>query len=75
MDYLSGLLMKEDKEALIKRGLNEAEANTLYNLLKKIKLTEGDKAGFNHELEQGIPFEGGMGFSEALTALIYAINQ
>jgi len=55
--------------SLLDRGLNEAEADQFLNLLAKIKPTEADLEGFDVEMESGIPFEGGMGFTEALTGL------
>ena len=57
------------KENLINRGLSEAEADQFLALLDKVKSTEEDLSGFDHEMSEGIPFEGGMGFTEALTGM------
>ncbi len=60
---------KENIMSLIERGLSEEESKTFLDLLNKIKLTDEDINGFYQEMEEGIPFEGGMGFTEALTGL------
>lgn len=62
-------MRKFNLESLMRRGLTETEANIFLDLLKKVKLTDEDLEGFYTEMENGIPFEGGMGFSEALTGL------
>lgn len=55
---------------LIDRGLTQVEAKLFYDLLMKIKLPEDDIANFNWIIENDpIPFEAGMGFSDALTGL------
>lgn len=54
---------------LTKRGLTDDEAKTFLDLLDKVKLTQEDINAFESEMNEGIPFEGGMSFSEALTAL------
>lgn len=54
---------------LRKRGLTDEEAKTFLVLLDKVKLTQEDIDAFESEMNEGIPFEGGMSFSEALTAL------
>ena len=51
------------------RGLSEAEAEQFMQLLDKVKPTEKDLEGFDKEMAEGVPFEGGMGFTEALTGL------
>jgi len=62
-------MRKFNLESLTQRGLTETEANIFLDLLKKVKLTDEDLDGFYEEMDSGIPFEGGMGFSEALTGL------
>jgi hypothetical protein len=62
-------MRKYNLETLTQRGLTETEANVFLDLLEKIKPTDEDLEGFYTEMENGIPFEGGMGFSEALTGL------
>lgn len=54
---------------LVERGLNKVEAETFINLIDKLAPTNSDIEGFHRELESSIPFEGGMGFTEALTGL------
>lgn len=61
MDYI---------EELTSRGLTNNEATLFHELLKKIILTEEDIQDYETELDHSpIPFEGGMGFIEALTGL------
>lgn len=62
-------MRKYDLETLTQRGLTETEANAFLDLFEKIKPTNEDLEGFYAEMENIIPFEGGMGFSEALTGL------
>lgn len=62
-------MRKYNLETLTQRGLTETEANVFLDLLEKINPTDEDLEGFYTEMENGIPFEGGMGFSEALTGL------
>ena len=54
---------------LINRGLTPEEANTFLELLNKFKPTKDDIEGFEEEMNNAIPFEGGIGFTEALTGL------
>jgi hypothetical protein len=64
------LKVKESNfKALLERGLNQKEAEQFMGLLEKITPTNSDIEGFYEEMEQSIPFEGGMGFVEALTGL------
>lgn len=51
------------------RGLNEIEAKQFMELLDKVQPTEEDTKSFYKEMAEGIPFEGGMGFTEALTGM------
>jgi len=56
-------------KALQERGLSEDEARIFLNLMVKVKPTQKDEEAYTHECNEAIPFEGGMGFTEALTAL------
>jgi hypothetical protein len=56
-------------KALRERGLSADEALAFINLLNKITPTKEDTKGFYTEMDEGIPFEGGMGFTEALTGI------
>lgn len=69
-EQLKKAQLESDLKALQVRGLTESEAQTFIDLLKKIKPTEEDTTAFDTEMEEGVPFEGGMGFTEALTGLI-----
>mgnify|MGYP003344131537 CR=1 FL=1 len=59
----------EGVESLLDRGLTEDEAKQFTPLLEKLTPTQEDIDAFYREMEQGIPFEGGMCFTEALTGL------
>ena len=63
-----------DLKSLVDRGLTEAEAEQFYSLLEKVKPTAEDEAAFDHECDEAIPFEGGAGFTEALTGLKRAME-
>lgn len=63
----------KNKEIYVKvlqeRGLSKSEAETFMDLLNKINPTKEDFDSFEYEMNQGICFEGGMGFTEALAGL------
>ena len=61
-----------DIKSLQERNLTLKEAVEFIRLLCKIKPTAEDEESYDTESEEGIPFEGGMGFTEALTALVRA---
>lgn len=58
-----------EKKQLTDRGLTPLESEIFIELLEKLKATPEDIEAFYTEMEQVIPFEGGMGFTEALTGL------
>lgn len=62
------------EKAIIDRGLTPDESKIFMGLLDKLKPNETDMKAFEHEMCEGIPFEGGMGFTEALTGLLIANN-
>ena len=47
-------------------GLNEADSIVFYDLLRELKPPKTDVDAFYKEMEEGVPFEGGMGLGEAL---------
>ena len=59
---------------LIERGLSDEEAKIFLGLLRKISLTKKDYEDFDSVMENDIPFEGGMSFTEALTGLKISIE-
>ena len=59
---------------LIERGLSDEEAKIFLGLLRKISLTKKDYEAFDSVMENDIPFEGGMSFTEALTGLKISIE-
>jgi len=61
-------------ESLKLRGLSNEEAETFMSILNKINPTKEDIEGFDIEMGNGIPFEGGMGFTEALTGLKISLD-
>lgn len=58
---------------LMERGLSKKEANRFMELLHVMIPTKEDTDNFYKEMEEAIPFEGGMGFTEALTGLVESL--
>ena len=56
-------------QVLLKANLVEDEINSFISILNKIKISEKWIDSFYNEMDNEIPFEGGIGFSEALTGL------
>ena len=56
-------------QVLLKANLVEDEINSFISILNKIKIPEEWIDSFYNEMDNEIPFEGGIGFSEALTGL------
>ena len=61
-------------EQLTSMGLSPYEAREFIKLAKKINPTEKQQEAFGRELNQAIPFEGGMGFSESVVAMKRAMS-
>ena len=68
-DYMTAFGKKTKIESLKKRGLTDKQIIQFLSILEDLKPTEEDYEAFDSEMEEGIPFEGGMSFTEALTAL------
>jgi hypothetical protein len=67
---------QNDKEILSLCGLSNNDIESFFKLLNKIIVPEEWIDAFYHTMEdeESIPFEGGMGFSEALTGLKESLN-
>ena len=65
---------RNDKEILNLCGLSNDDIELFFKLLNKIIIPEEWIDAFYHTMEDSIPFEGGMGFSEALTGLKESLN-
>jgi hypothetical protein len=50
-------------------GISQEDATIFLDIAEKIKVPEHEQKSFDDEFDEGIPFEGGMMFSEVLTAL------
>jgi len=71
--YLSEIVLKKGiLEFLHKSGLSTEEADTFYNLSKKICPPQNEIDSFykNMSGEEWVPFEGGMGSTEAIVGLV-----
>ena len=68
-EELDAKIKETNFKSLLDRGLTEDEAKQFTTLLEKLTPTQEDIDAFYREMEQGIPFEGGMCFTEALTGL------
>ena len=62
---------KSKENCLLEFGLNKEESKVFLSLLDKMKIPKHQYDNFMNEMEEGIPFEGGMCFNEALTGLLY----
>jgi len=62
-----------DKEMFVSFGLDKNEADTLFNLLSKMVIPRKELEHFYNEMDEEIPFEGGMGANEAITGAVLAI--
>lgn len=64
-----------NRKVLNEMGLTNAETNAFLRLLNKMVLPEKYESSFNIEMEADISFEGGIGFSEALTGMLLSIEK
>lgn len=62
-----------DYQSLKQFGLDKKDAELFLSLLNKMIISEEDKKSFYNTMDSEIPFEGGMGFSEALIGLRLSI--
>lgn len=60
-----------NKNTLLRFGLSSDESDIFQSLLKKMTIPEDCLNAFYNELDEAIPFEGGMCFNEALVGLLY----
>ena len=67
------IMMQNDLKALEARGLTRTEAIQFYAMIAQIHPTKEDEEGLDKEWEEGLPFEGGMGFTECITQLVRCI--
>ena len=66
---------RDIKNLFIKFGLTAIESEQLYNLLCKMSVSEDNIINYLNELEECIPFEGGMCINEALTGLLITLSR
>lgn len=62
--------LKDNEKVLIRFGLTKEDASIFQTLLDKMTIPIENLNSFRKEMEAGIPFEGGMFFSEALVGLL-----
>lgn len=63
------------KESLILFGLTEAEADQFKLFIEKLNIPKTQIDAVYHELDQGIPFEGGVSPGEAIILLYIASKE
>jgi hypothetical protein len=69
IENIGGIMIELNKQQLKERGLSDEQISQFLSILDVLTPTEEDYEAFDSEMNEGIPFEGGMGFTEALTAL------
>ncbi len=62
-------------QMLLKWGMSSRDITSLFRIVHKFKPPEEQVNSFYKEMEQGIPFEGGMGFLEAMIGLKEGYNE
>ena len=67
MDYIKYL---SEEQTLLRFGLSKTECKVFIELLNKMNIPKEDLDNFESEMEEAIPFEGGMCFNEALVGLL-----